>query len=50
MRDANYHKELPWNCVFNRVKTLDSYDESDNPFCNVFLSSLSENQVLKISI
>jgi hypothetical protein len=29
---------------------LDSYDESDNPFCNVFLSSLSENQVLKISI
>lgn len=34
LRDANYHKELPWNCIFTKVETLkDSYNEADNPFC-----------------
>lgn len=51
LRDANYHKELPWNCIFNRVESLSiPYDEYANPFCNGDLSSLAENQVLKISI
>jgi hypothetical protein len=22
LRDANYHKELPWNCVFKSVNSL----------------------------
>jgi len=55
MRDANYHKELPWNCIFQKndnpeVITLIGNEEKTNPFCSEFLSSLSENQVLKISI
>lgn len=50
LRDANYHKELPWNCVFNRVESLGvSYWEDMNPFCSNYLWSLS-GSVLKISI
>lgn len=38
LRDANYHKELPWNCIFTPVETLKSeYEEDDNPFCNGYL-------------
>jgi len=50
MRDANYHKKLPWNCIFNRVEDLnDSYAEDKNPFCDSYLWSW-DSQVLKISI
>ena len=50
LRDANYHKELPWNCVFKSVNSLrNSYRENDNPFCGWYLWSWSVN-VLKISI
>ena len=51
LRDANYHKELPWNCIFNRVESLTSYSENANPFCiRGDLSSMPDNKVLKISI
>ena len=36
LRDANYHKELPWNCIFKPI-TIDPnkvYDEDKNPFCD----------------
>jgi hypothetical protein len=39
LRDANYHKELPWNCIFEYKETpedikLDENDqEINNPFC-----------------
>lgn len=50
MRDANYHKKLPWNCIFNRVEDLNgSYAEDKNPFCDSYLWSW-DSQVLKISI
>ena len=50
MRDANYHKKLPWNCIFGRVNSLgDSYGEDDNPFCRGYLWSW-DWQILKISI
>lgn len=50
MRDANYHKKLPWNCIFNRVDSLHaSYGEDENPFCINSLWSWNL-QVLKISI
>ena len=40
LRDANYHKELPWNCIFNYVSNpitveLDENDEeTEDLFCN----------------
>ena len=38
LRDANYHKELPWNCVFHRVNNLrESYGENENPYCTDYL-------------
>lgn len=50
MRDANYHKKLPWNCIFNRVDSLStSYGEDENPFCINYLWSW-DLQVLKISM
>ena len=49
LRDANYHKELPRNCIFNRVKKLSEnpYDEDDNPFCSWYLKPWT---ILKVSI
>ena len=50
LRDANYHKELPWNCVFRPVSNLQAqYSEDVNPFCGWYLWSWSVN-VLKIGI
>ena len=50
LRDANYHKKLPWNCIFNRIDSLkNNYDEDENPFCNNFLWSGDAN-ILKIWI
>jgi type II secretory pathway pseudopilin PulG len=49
LRDANYHKELPWNCIFKRTEINSSkiYAENENPFCD----GLFENwKVLKLSI
>ena len=48
LRDANYHKELPWNCVFTPVEALKSeYEENVNPYCN---SLFEPWEILKISI
>ena len=48
LRDANYHKELPWNCIFQPVdKLAGAYNEDDNPYCNNFLEP---DKILKISI
>ena len=50
LRDANYHKELPWNCVFHRVNNLrESYGENENPYCTDYLWSGSTN-ILKVSM
>jgi hypothetical protein len=50
LRDANYHKKLPWNCIFTPVENLESeYKEDVNPFCNDYLWSWSL-QILKISM
>ena len=50
LRDANYHKELPWNCIFNRVEHLRTdYEEDENPFCENYLW-WDNSQVLKISM
>lgn len=50
LRDANYHKELPWNCIFDPKLTNGYIDEDENPFCKGYLWSWSENQILKIGI
>ena len=47
LRDANYHKKLPWNCIFKPVSSLSKYDEEDNPFCDDYFKKWT---VLKISI
>ena len=53
LRDANYHKELPWNCIFNHESTpweikLDENDqEINNPFCKWYFWS-GDNNILKI--
>lgn len=51
LRDANYHKELPWNCIFTPTEIDSSkvYEEDKNPFCNGYLWSW-DVQVLKISM
>lgn len=49
MRDANYRKKLPWNCVFDKSKFNPDtpYKEEDKPFCDWLLQSWT---VLKIWI
>lgn len=48
LRDANYHKKLPWNCIFQRKTwTITLSDENDNPFCD---GKFEKWTVLKISI
>jgi len=50
LRDANYHKELPWNCIFNHIENLKAspYEENENPFCAWYFWSGDENKILKI--
>jgi len=43
LRDANYHKELPWNCIFDEWK--ESVDAEK--WCKKFFEN---NQVLKLDI
>ena len=51
LRDANYHKELPWDCIFNPVTNLaESYDEDVNPFCIWKFWDLEEDTAIKIWI
>lgn len=49
LRDANYHKELPWNCIFdkNKFKSDKEYEENENPFCKWYFWS-GDNNILKI--
>ena len=42
LRDANYHKELPWNCIFEWKNSLDA-----DTWCK---KSFETNQVLKLDI
>ena len=50
LRDANYNKKLPWNCIFIPVEKLEpEYKEDVNPFCNDYLWS-SDLQILRISM
>lgn len=56
LRDANYHKELPWNCIFNdkykenKVMVLDAnWNEIKNDACIWYLWSWTDT-VLKVSI
>lgn len=50
LRDANYRKELEWNCIFNHVEQLNKeYKEDENPFCSEYFWSWNNN-VLKIWI
>ena len=50
LRDANYHKELPWNCIFTKIEDKDlkdNYEETENPFCDKYLEPWT---VLNISL
>jgi type II secretory pathway pseudopilin PulG len=53
LRDANYHKKLPWNCIFERnehpgtIELDENNEEKNNPFCNWRFWDWSNN-VLKI--
>lgn len=48
LRDANYHKELPWNCIFTPLKNpKNEYSENENPFCKWYFWSGNDN-ILKI--
>ena len=54
LRDANYHKELPWNCIFKpnptgniSIKLDDNGNEISNSACNWYLKPWT---VLKIWI
>ena len=50
LRDANYHKKLPWNCIFTSIDHLkEEYEVDENPFCDNYLWSW-DLQVLKISM
>lgn len=46
LRDANYHKEVPWNCIFNsnantkvEIKEDDKWNETENPYCSGYFQS-----------
>lgn len=54
LRDANYHKELPWNCIFNPNAKIskdwiedDEKDKKNNPYCSGYFSTW---MILKIWI
>lgn len=54
LRDANYHKEQPWNCIFKSndnptVVNLDNDDNGDKfQFCKWYFWSWDGNKILKI--
>ena len=50
LRDANYRKELPWNCIFNKSEPNEPINENENPFCKWYFWSWDDNNVLKIWI
>jgi len=50
LRDANYHKKLPRNCIFDPKNSVTLDNEDDNPFCIGYLWSWADNQILKIWI
>jgi hypothetical protein len=51
LRDANYHKKVPWNCIFNPNNEGESITEeafgteSKNPYCNGYFKP---GMILKI--
>ena len=54
LRDANYNKNLPWNCIFHynensEIEVDSNYNEIKNPYCTDYLWSW-DLQILKISI
>lgn len=51
LRDANYQKNLPRNCIFNRVESIseEGYSEDENPFCIWYFGSWINN-ILKVGI
>ncbi len=55
LRDANYHKELPWNCIFKynengiTIKLDSKWNEISNSACDWYLWSGDAN-ILKIWI
>ena len=52
LRDANYHKELPWNCIFAHQSSISPLDDDNekNPFCKWYFWSWENNQILKVWI
>lgn len=45
LRDANYHKKIPWNCIFNPNANIsewikeDQYgNETNNPYCSGYFN------------
>ncbi len=50
LRDANYHKKLPRNCIFDPKNNVTLNNEDENPFCIGYLWSWADNQILKIWI
>lgn len=49
LRDANHHKELPRNCIFQPVESLsDFYEENENPFCDGYFWDSEKNKIFKI--
>ncbi len=49
LRDANYHKKLPWNCIFVQKEISSAFNENVNPFCKGYFWSWS-NYILKVWI
>ena len=53
LRDANYHKELPWNCIFNytsnpgTIELDNNNQEKNNPFCKWHFWD-DDSKILKI--
>lgn len=50
LRDANYHKKMPWNCIFNPKVISSPINENENPFCVDYFWSWSTANVLKLGI
>ncbi len=54
LRDANYHKELPWNCIFgynNNPGTIqldEDWEETNNPFCKKWYFWTWNARILKV--
>ena len=54
LRDANYHKKLPWNCIFKynstpiQIEVDEERNEQNNPACNWYFWSGDENKIFKV--